>query len=109
MTAPETNWALNLPSYQSLGTCLQPLPPRQLPLLLQQEYKAPNLNIQKALGVSESVALVIQPRLVHYPETRDLTRQPPKVIHLYTRRMSSATVKLEPDDVLEGAYDCAIC
>ena len=36
-TAPEstTPWALNLPSQQSLGTCLEPLPPRQLLLLLQ--------------------------------------------------------------------------
>ncbi len=29
-TAPETPWALNLPSQQSLGTCLEPLPPGSL-------------------------------------------------------------------------------
>jgi len=84
-TAPETPWALNLPSQQSLGTCLEPLPPRQLLqllqhgpqpplgtclqplpprpllLLLHQEYKAPNLDRKKACGVSQSVAPVILP------------------------------------------------
>jgi hypothetical protein len=29
-TAPETPWALKLPSQLSLGTCLEPLPPRSI-------------------------------------------------------------------------------
>ena len=55
--------------------------------------------------------LVILPRqrLVHYPEARDLTTQTWKVIHLYTWRMTSVTVKLETEDVPEDTYDCAIC
>jgi ubiquitin C len=46
------NTVLNLNSAPApqpqLGTCPESLPPRPLLLLLPQEYKAPNLNIQKA-------------------------------------------------------------
>ena len=61
-------------------------------MLRQQEYKVPNLNIQKARGVSQSVETVILPS----PRPRGLRphttvfEQKPNVIHLYIRDIMSS-------------------